>query len=159
MARGCREAGCAQRPCRGRGDSSATTGHGVADEASDVLAVLRWLGAPVFLLGHSYGALCALLAAAEAPDRVARLILCEPPRPELVTPELREALERLAAGRSMPVLLQAGSESPAELFLTDALGAAMPSARVALLEAQAHEGMTTAPELYAAQVCGILLSS
>jgi pimeloyl-ACP methyl ester carboxylesterase len=45
---------------RGRGDSSATEGHSVEDEVADVAAVLRQVGEPAFLLGHSYGALVAL---------------------------------------------------------------------------------------------------
>src|SRR5215218_6099490 len=69
---------------RGRGETAATAGHTIADEAADVAAVVRAAGEPVFLLGHSYGALCALEAAALAPGRVAALVLYEAPGPELV---------------------------------------------------------------------------
>ena len=47
---------------RGRGDTDATDGHSLEDEASDVVALIRAVGEPVFLLGHSYGAHCALAA-------------------------------------------------------------------------------------------------
>ncbi len=67
---------------RGRGGSDATGGHGVADEARDVAAVIDSIGEPVFLIGHSYGAQVALAAAAERPDQVRKLILYEPPRPD-----------------------------------------------------------------------------
>jgi pimeloyl-ACP methyl ester carboxylesterase len=66
----------------------------------------------------------------------------------------------------VPVLLQVGSESPRDLYVTDALAAALPDVRVEELPGQAHEGMTTAPDLYAeavsrffhAEVVGVLLS-
>ncbi|WP_437971996.1 alpha/beta hydrolase [Sorangium sp. So ce260] len=49
--------------------------------AADVLAVLDALALPrVALVGHSYGALVALAVAAAHPERVARLLLADPPR-------------------------------------------------------------------------------
>lgn len=57
----------------------------------------------------------------------------------------------------MPVLLQVGTESPRELYVTDALAAVFPDVRVEELPGQAHEGMTTAPEMYAAAVSRFLL--
>lgn len=65
-----------------------------------------------------------------------------------------EALRRLR----MPVLLQIGSESPRDFYLTDALIAALADARVDELENQAHEGMTTAPARYAESVVRFLVS-
>ena len=53
------------------------------------------------------------------------------------------------AGLDVPVLLQIGSESPRDLYVTDALAAVLPDARIDTLAGQAHEGMTTAPEMYA----------
>ncbi len=58
----------------------------------------------------------------------------------------------------VPVLLQIGSESPRDLYVTDALAAALPNAHIEELPGQAHEGMTTAPELYAEAVTRFLLS-
>jgi pimeloyl-ACP methyl ester carboxylesterase len=58
----------------------------------------------------------------------------------------------------MPVLLQVGSDSPRDFYLTDALSAALADARVDELEGQAHEGMTTAPALYAESVTRFLSS-
>ena len=52
-------------------------------------------------------------------------------------------------GLELPVLLQIGSESPRDLYVTDALAAVLPDARIDTLAGQAHEGMTTAPEMYA----------
>ncbi len=56
-----------------------------------------------------------------------------------------------------PVLLQIGSESPRDLYVTDALAVALPHASIEKLPGQAHEGMTTAPEMYAESVTRFLL--
>jgi pimeloyl-ACP methyl ester carboxylesterase len=202
---------------RGRGETSATMGHTVGDEARDVVALIERLGEPVFLLGHSYGGLCSLFAAALIPERIRKLVLYEPPRPGLLSPDVAarvekfgargawddvavtffrdglrvpaEAIEQLRAANlwapilddapasfgdliahkqyvfqperlqhiDCPVLLQVGSESPRDLFLTDALAACLPQARIETLQGQAHEGMTTAPEMYADSVIRFLL--
>lgn len=58
----------------------------------------------------------------------------------------------------VPTLLQIGSESPRQLYVTDALAAALPNARIEQLKDQAHEGMTKAPGLYAESVMRFLLA-
>lgn len=203
---------------RGRGETDATTDHSLEDESRDVVALVEAVGAPVFLLGHSYGGHLALAAAARIPQRVRKLILYEPVWPRVVGPEALEGLEELArAGEwdnfastffherlsvpmeelegvrttelwppiiadapaslgdlralsrhdfqaarfrelRVPVLLQVGSESPRDLYVTDALAAILRDVRVEELSGQAHEGMTTAPELYADSVSRFLLS-
>jgi hypothetical protein len=55
------------------------------------------------------------------------------------------------------VLLQIGSESPRDLYVTDALTVVLLHARIEELPGQAHEGMTTAPEMYAESVTRFLL--
>jgi pimeloyl-ACP methyl ester carboxylesterase len=57
----------------------------------------------------------------------------------------------------IPVLLQIGTESPRGLYVTDALAAVLPDARIQGLPGQAHEGMTTVPEMYAEAVSRFLL--
>lgn len=64
--------------------------------------------------------------------------------------------ERFHALR-VPVLLQIGSESPRNLYITDAIAAVLPDVRIEELPSQAHEGMTTAPQMYAASVSRFLL--
>jgi pimeloyl-ACP methyl ester carboxylesterase len=203
---------------RGRGETDATAGHSLEDESRDIVAVLQSIGAPVFLLGHSYGAQTALAAAVQVPDRVRKLVLYEPAWPRVVGQEALARLEALAqAGdwegfavaffrnrlsvpvealdelRStelwppiiadapaslgdlralsrydfqaerfrelrVPVLLQIGTESPRDLYVTDALAAVLPNVRIEALPGQAHEGMTTAPQMYAEAVSRFLRS-
>jgi hypothetical protein len=42
-------------------------------------------------------------------------------------------------------------------YVTDALAAVLPDVRIQELAGQAHEGMTTAPEMYAEAVSRVLL--
>jgi pimeloyl-ACP methyl ester carboxylesterase len=201
---------------RGRGETTATEGHSVADEAGDVVAVLRAIGEPAFLLGHSYGAACAVNAAAAYPEGVRKLVLYEHPGTEALTAENVATLEGFAAREdwdgmveafmgilevppediaeikatpfwdvwtvdakatlndlraltrhdygteqfrslTIPVQLLIGSESPREIYLTDALDAALPDSRITTLEETAHEGMTMVPELFVEKVSEFLL--
>jgi pimeloyl-ACP methyl ester carboxylesterase len=203
---------------RGRGETDRTAGHSLEDESQDVVAVIQAIGAPVFLLGHSYGAQTALAAAVKVPERVRKLVLYEPAWPRVVGKEALARLEVLAqAGdweglavtffhdrlsvpvevldelRStelwpsiiadaeaslgdlralsrydfnaerfrelrVPVMLQIGTESPRDLYVTDALAVVLPNVRIQELPGQAHEGMTTAPKMYAEAVSRFLLS-
>lgn len=59
----------------------------------------------------------------------------------------------------VPVLLQFGTESPRNLYVTDALATVLPNVRIEALPGQAHEGMTTAPQLYAETVSRFLGAS
>ncbi|XXY49976.1 alpha/beta fold hydrolase [Sorangium sp. So ce269] len=67
---------------RGHGASEPPPGADYAPSAcaADVLAVLDALGLErVALVGHSFGTLVAIAAAAAHPDRIARLVLADPP--------------------------------------------------------------------------------
>lgn len=55
-------------------------------------------------------------------------------------------------------MLQIGTESPRDLYVTDALAAVLPDVRIEELRGQAHGGMTTAPKMYAEVVCRFLLA-
>lgn len=65
---------------RGHGDSSAAfEAYDDAAAASDVLAVIEALGGgPATVVGNSMGAAAGVMAAAERPDAVARLVLIGP---------------------------------------------------------------------------------
>ena len=181
-----------------------------------MVTVLRRIGEPVFLLGHSHGAVCAVNAAAQYPQGVRKLVLYEHPTAELLTPQQLDGLESFAqredwdgmveafmqilqvppeeiaeikttpfwsvwtvdakatlndlrallkhdfsterfGSLNMPVLLIIGSESPRELYLTDALYAVLPDSRIVTLEGTAHEGMTMVPEQFVDRLSEFLL--
>ncbi len=63
---------------RGRGGSGDPDGYAIEREFEDVAAVVDSLGEPAFLLGHSYGALCALEASLLTRN-VRKMALYEPP--------------------------------------------------------------------------------
>jgi pimeloyl-ACP methyl ester carboxylesterase len=63
---------------RGRGLSPDTQPWAIEREFEDVAAVVASIDGPVDLLGHSYGALCAMEGALLAPN-VRRIVLYEPP--------------------------------------------------------------------------------
>ncbi|MCB8983880.1 MAG: alpha/beta hydrolase [Ardenticatenaceae bacterium] len=65
---------------RGRGQSGDSPDYNFLREAEDVAAVVDAIGESVFVLGHSYGALCTLEAALLTKG-ISRLILYEPPLP------------------------------------------------------------------------------
>jgi pimeloyl-ACP methyl ester carboxylesterase len=86
---------------RGRGDSGDGPVYSIEREFEDVVAVLESTEVPAHLLGHSYGALCAL-EALRLTARVAKVVLYEPPLPlpgqELFCPtDLAQRLESLLA--------------------------------------------------------------
>lgn len=63
---------------RGRGGSGDAPTYAVEREFEDVAAIVDSLGGSVRLVGHSYGALCAL-EAARLTSNIAKLVLYEPP--------------------------------------------------------------------------------
>lgn len=194
---------------RGRGETTATEGHTIADEANDALAVIESIGEPVLLLGHSFGAHVALAAAAKAPEKIRKLMLYEPPRPTAMSRELLTRLQGLAASGqdeemvedfllngprvpaeevamiratpfwqflvgdaqnsirewpaltdlefdaqafstlNVPVLLITGDQSPDDVYETTPLAGALPNARVAVLQGQAHIAQAMAPQVFA----------
>ena len=76
---------------RGRGASGPPAEHDLQREFEDVVAVIDAAGAPVDLIGHSYGAHCALGAAAMAPEKIKHLVLYEPPTIDAARQGLGEA--------------------------------------------------------------------
>jgi pimeloyl-ACP methyl ester carboxylesterase len=83
---------------RGRGGSGDPEDYAIRQEFEDVAAVVDSLGEPAFLLGHSYGALCALEAALLTRN-VRKLVLYEPPMDVtgygIAPPEVIDRLEAL----------------------------------------------------------------
>jgi pimeloyl-ACP methyl ester carboxylesterase len=64
---------------RGRAGSGDGPEYSIDREIEDVLAVIGACRPPVHLVGHSFGAVLALLVAARARDRIDTLVLYEPP--------------------------------------------------------------------------------
>lgn len=62
---------------RGRGESGDGEAYDIELEFADVAAVVDAAGAAVHLLGHSFGALCAMEAALRT-DRISKMVLYEP---------------------------------------------------------------------------------
>jgi len=65
---------------RGRGESGDSPDYHLLREAEDVAAVIESIGEAVFVLGHSFGALCCLEASLLT-DQIERMILYKPPLP------------------------------------------------------------------------------
>jgi pimeloyl-ACP methyl ester carboxylesterase len=133
---------------RGFGASGDAAGYALEREFEDVAAVVEAVaartGGPVALWGHSYGAGCAMGGAALT-DAVHRLVLYEP---ELGIPypagSIEEVEAALTAGdaESHPVLREA----------TDRALAAIPGARVEVLEGHAHLAYRSDPAMVAAVI-------
>ncbi len=89
---------------RGRGTSGDTEPYDLSREFTDVAAVADSLG-PVDVFGHSFGATCALGAAASgAPVR--RLALYEPPGPQTAPREWRDRINAMIAdGKPGPAMI------------------------------------------------------
>jgi pimeloyl-ACP methyl ester carboxylesterase len=201
---------------RGRGESGDIPPYAVEREVEDIAAMLKAIGEPAHLLGHSAGGILALLAA-ERTDDLLSLILYEPAfvvdgarerpapealskmktllaagdRDEVIRMAMRETVgfseEEIAALGAGPgwehlravahtvpydwelwaqplvaeragtvrtrALLLMGSESPSWLQMAArAVAAALPGARLEVLEGQEHVATVTAPEMFAQAV-------
>jgi pimeloyl-ACP methyl ester carboxylesterase len=113
---------------RGRGGSGDAGTYSLEREYADVVAVVEAAGEGVNLLGHSFGALCAMEAALRV-DNLRRLVLYEPPFPvggkPLYPPELPD---RYAA-----MLAEGEREKFLIAFFSEVVGA--PDAQIAALRA------------------------
>lgn len=108
---------------RGRGASGDANDYAVEREFEDVAAVVDRAGPGTSLLGHSYGATCALEAALLT-DNVRRLVLYEPPLGKVAAPP--EVIGRLEA------LLEAGERDELLAFFMAAV-AGVPSEQIELM--------------------------
>jgi pimeloyl-ACP methyl ester carboxylesterase len=99
---------------RGRGASGDGTGYSVKLEVEDLVAlVVDAIGGQVDLLGHSYGAICALEAALRT-THVCRLVLYEPPLPVgiiiFTAADIEHIQTLLEAGEREEALIHFGRE-------------------------------------------------
>src|SRR6266566_416390 len=91
---------------RGRGESGDTEQYAIEREFEDIVALINSIDDPVFLLGHSYGAICSLEAARRT-THVRKLVLYEPPIPTGTEIYPHEVVSRIQA------LLDAGDREGA----------------------------------------------
>lgn len=95
---------------RGRGRSGDSVAYALEREFEDVAAVVAAAGPQTSLLGHSYGALCAMEGALRVPA-LNRLVLYEPPFPVegyvMYEPELEDRLQTLLDSGNRDALLTA----------------------------------------------------
>ncbi len=81
---------------RGRGGSGDAEPYAIEREFEDLVALVNAIEGSVFLLGHSYGALCSLEAALRT-DHVRKLVLYEPPIPTGIEIYPSEIVTRIQA--------------------------------------------------------------
>ncbi len=98
---------------RGRGASTDASEYSIMREAEDVAAVVKHIDEPVFVLGHSYGAVCALESSLLT-DNIRRLVLYEPPIPTGVPMYPEQFPERMQA-----LIDKDSLEAALELFMTE----------------------------------------
>jgi pimeloyl-ACP methyl ester carboxylesterase len=91
---------------RGRGESGDAEQYAIEREFEDIVALINSIDDPVFLLGHSYGAICSLEAARRT-THVRKLVLYEPPIPTGIEIYPHEVVNRIQA------LLDAGDREGA----------------------------------------------
>lgn len=124
---------------RGHGRSDWTSSYRAADMADDAIALVEHLGvAPVRIVGHSMGAMVAMLVAARRPDLVDRSVLVDIVPESLTTDfgtQLPAMLEEMAAARYATV-----DEAMAEWR------AGNPLARTDLLRNYVTHALVTGPD-------------
>jgi pimeloyl-ACP methyl ester carboxylesterase len=111
---------------RGRGGSGDAWSYAIEREFEDIAAVVDAIGEPVNLLGHSFGAVCAL-GAAHLTSNIGALVLYEPPpvgSENLVSPKMVSRLQAL--------LDHGDREGMVTLFMSEV--AAIPPQELAMLK-------------------------
>jgi pimeloyl-ACP methyl ester carboxylesterase len=146
---------------RGRGGSGDTgnDGYAIEREFADTAAVIDAFGGPVDVIGHSYGAMCALEAALLTPN-LQKLVLYEPPYrisdQPISPPEVVDRLERrLADGDRdgvievmMGELVGVPTDALAEMRTRPAWAARMAAAHTIPRELRAVETYRFEPERF-----------
>lgn len=144
---------------RGRGESGDAAGYAIKREFEDVAALVEAIEQPVYLLGHSYGGICALEAALLT-QNLRKLVLYEPPIPSpdvLTYPDgLIDHLEALlAVGNREEVLMtflrevvRMPASELAQSRASSAWSARLAAAHTLPRELRAHEGYHFEPDRF-----------
>ena len=98
---------------RARGGSGGSPGYKIQEEGEDIAAVINSIDVPVYILGHSHGAICTLEAALLTKN-IRKIALYEPPLPlgdQIYPPG--------APGRMQELIKKGKSEAALELFFRE----------------------------------------
>lgn len=102
---------------RGHGASADSPNYSLEKEVEDIVAVTKSRPGPVFVLGHSYGAVCAL-EAAFLTDKISKLVLYEPPLQDL---------DHTAVAARMDKMIKAGDREQATMTFFEEIVMLSPS--------------------------------
>ena len=127
---------------RGHGASGDSPNYSWQREAEDVAAVVNSRPGTVFLLGHSYGGVCAL-EAAFLTDKISKLVLYEPPLQELDNSAVVGRMERM---------IQEGNREQALVTFLQQIVKISPSEIVAMKARPSWPGLLASVELSIRQV-------
>lgn len=127
---------------RGHGASGDSPHYSLQREAEDVVAVVNSRPGAVFLLGHSYGGVCAL-EAAFLTDKISKLVLYEPPLQEL---------DHSAVVARMESMIQEGDRERALRTFLQEIVMLSPSEIVAMKARPSWPGLITSIESSIRQV-------
>lgn len=119
---------------RGRGGSGDHPDYDIRREGEDVAAVVEAVGPDVFLVGHSYGALCSLEAALVT-DAIGRIVLYEPPAAtpgrQVADASVRAALRAAATPEDLLATFFRGALHLTDTQIDDMRGTPVWQARLA----------------------------
>jgi pimeloyl-ACP methyl ester carboxylesterase len=107
---------------RGHGASGDSPDYSLQKEIEDVAAVADSRPGPLFVLGHSYGAMCAL-EAAFLTNKISKLVLYEPPLQDL---------DHTAVAARMEKMIQAGDREQATVIFFQEIVMISPNEVVAM---------------------------
>jgi pimeloyl-ACP methyl ester carboxylesterase len=110
---------------RAHGASGDTLPYSLQKEVEDVVAVVEAQPGPVFVLGHSFGAVCAFQAAFQT-TKIARLALYEPP--------VRVAAHSATLARMEELIRRGDREEALTTFMTEVVS--ISAAEVAAMKAR-----------------------
>jgi len=79
---------------RGRGMSGDESEYDISLEGEDIAAVIDSIGRSVYVIGHSYGALCCL-EAANRTENIKKMVLYEPPLPNADWPDISDTVAEI----------------------------------------------------------------
>jgi pimeloyl-ACP methyl ester carboxylesterase len=121
---------------RGHGASGDSADYSLQKEVEDVVAVVNSQPGEVFVLGHSFGALCAL-EAAFLTDRISKLVLYEPPLQDLNHSAVVVRMERM---------IQAGAREQALVIFMQEIVMITPSEITAMKARPSWPGLVASIE-------------